>query len=144
MDIGKFYLISLAYPIFFAFNRITISDISVNTYAFLRAFRAQLHKYLSERKVSRTEVVKKNGTDILRSVYNIFILISLFWEQEVLGRTNRLLSLIRHGPHWKRRVQQFFYCYVCIRCRGNISIEPLPSNDRRIFTEPLPSNDKGG
>jgi hypothetical protein len=22
------------------------------------------------------------------------------WQQEVLGRTNRLLSLIRHGPHW--------------------------------------------
>jgi hypothetical protein len=34
-------------------------------------------------------------------------------KQEVLGRTNRLLSLIRHGPHWKRRVQQFFCCCVC-------------------------------
>jgi hypothetical protein len=32
--------------------------------------------------------------------------------QEVLGRTNRLLSLIRHGPHWKRRVQQFFSCRI--------------------------------
>jgi hypothetical protein len=28
-------------------------------------------------------------------------------KQEVLERTHRLLSLIRHGPHWKRRVQQF-------------------------------------
>jgi hypothetical protein len=28
--------------------------------------------------------------------------------QEVLGRLNSLLSLI-HGPHRKRRVQQFFY-----------------------------------
>jgi hypothetical protein len=55
-------------------------------------------------------------------------------EQEALGRTNRLLSLIRHGPHWKRRVQQFFYCCVCIRYCGN---------DRGIFTELLPSNDKG-
>jgi hypothetical protein len=63
--------------------------------------------------------------------------------QEVLGRTNGLLSLIRHGPHWKRRFQQFFYCCVCIRYRGNVSTEPLPSNDRGIFTEPLPSNDKG-
>jgi hypothetical protein len=63
-------------------------------------------------------------------------------KQEVLGRTNRLVSLIRHGPHWKRRVQQFFYCCVCIRYRGNVSTEPLPSNDRGIFTEPLPSNDK--
>jgi hypothetical protein len=64
-------------------------------------------------------------------------------KQEVLGRTNRLLSLIRHGPHWKRRVQQFFYCCVCIRYSDNVFTEPLPSNDRGIFTEPLPSNDKG-
>jgi hypothetical protein len=63
-------------------------------------------------------------------------------KQEVLGRTNRLLSLIRHGPHWKQRIQKFFYC-VCIRYRGNVSIEPLPSNDRGIFTEPLSSNHRG-
>jgi hypothetical protein len=29
---------------------------------------------------------------------------------------------------------------VCIRYRSNVSTEPLPSNDKRIFTEPLPSN----
>jgi hypothetical protein len=63
-------------------------------------------------------------------------------KQEVLGRTNCLLSLIRHGPQRKRRVQQFFYCCVCIRYRGNVSNEPLPSNNGRIFTEPLPSSDK--
>jgi hypothetical protein len=64
-------------------------------------------------------------------------------KQEVLGRTNHLLSLIRHGPHRKRSVQQFFYCCVCIRYRGNVSTDPLPSNDKGNFTEPLPSNDKG-
>jgi hypothetical protein len=44
---------------------------------------------------------------------------------------------------------------LCIRYRGNVSTEPLPSNNREnlivplpindngIFTEPLPSNDKG-
>jgi hypothetical protein len=64
-------------------------------------------------------------------------------KQEVLERINRLLSLIRHGPHWKRRVQQFFYCCVCIRYHGNVSTEPLPSKDRGIFTGPLPSNDRG-
>jgi hypothetical protein len=48
--------------------------------------------------------------------------------QEVLRRTNLLLSVIRHGPHWKRRVQQFFYCCVCIRYRGNVSTKPLASN----------------
>jgi hypothetical protein len=32
---------------------------------------------------------------------------------------------------------------VCIRYRGNISTEPLPSNDKGNFTEPLPSNDWG-
>jgi hypothetical protein len=74
-----------------------------------------------------------------------FVLISLklHIKQGVLGRTNRLLSLIRHGPHWKRRVQQFFYCGACIRYRGNVSTEPFPRNDRGIFTKPLTSNDKG-
>jgi hypothetical protein len=32
---------------------------------------------------------------------------------------------------------------VCIRYRGNVSTEPLPSNDKGNFTEPLLSNDKG-
>jgi hypothetical protein len=56
---------------------------------------------------------------------------SIIWDtqQEVLGRTNRLLSLIRHGPYWKQRVQQFFYCCVCIHYHGNVSAEPLPSNE---------------
>jgi hypothetical protein len=40
--------------------------------------------------------------------------------------------LIRHGPNRKRRVQQFFYSFVCIRCHGNVFTEPLSSNDRGI------------
>jgi hypothetical protein len=31
---------------------------------------------------------------------------------------------------------------VCIRYRGNVSTEPLASNDRGVFTEPLPSNNR--
>jgi hypothetical protein len=53
--------------------------------------------------------------------------------QDVLGRTNRLLAFIRHGPHWIQRVQQFFCCCVCICYRGNVSTEPLPSDDRGTF-----------
>jgi hypothetical protein len=48
-----------------------------------------------------------------------------------------------HGPHWKRRVQQFFHCAVCIRYRANVSTKQLPGNDMGMFTEPLPSNDRG-
>jgi hypothetical protein len=51
--------------------------------------------------------------------------------------------LTRHGPHWKRWVQQLFYCCVCICYCGNVSTEPLPSNNRGIFTELLPSDDRG-
>jgi hypothetical protein len=46
-------------------------------------------------------------------------------------------------PTLKTSVQQFVYCCVCIRYRGNVSTEPLPSNDTGIITEPLPSNDRG-
>jgi hypothetical protein len=49
-----------------------------------------------------------------------------FWEE---------LPLIRHGPHRKQLVQQFFYCCMCIRCRGNVFTEPLPSSDRDIHTD---------
>jgi hypothetical protein len=48
-------------------------------------------------------------------------------KQEVLITFFRF---IRHGPHRKTRIQQFFYSYVCILCRGNFIIEPLPSNHR--------------
>jgi hypothetical protein len=74
----------------------------------------------------------------------IFLAHFPYFKQKILGRTNRLLSLIRHGPHWKRRGQQFLYYCVRIRYRGNVSTEPLPSNDRGTFTERLPSNDRGG
>jgi hypothetical protein len=40
-----------------------------------------------------------------------------------------------HGPHRKWRLQQFFYCCVCIRCRDNIFTEPLSSNDSRIHIQ---------
>jgi hypothetical protein len=42
-------------------------------------------------------------------------------QQIVLGRTNSLIFLIRHGPHRKRRLK-FFCC---------------------LYTEPLPSKDGG-
>jgi hypothetical protein len=84
-----------------------------------------------------------NFVPIQNQLTGIASLIKERLKREVLGRTNRLLSLIRHGPHWKRRFQQFFCCCVCIRYRGNVYTRPLPSNDRRIFTEPFPSNDKG-
>jgi hypothetical protein len=74
----------------------------------------------------------------------IFTAVRTSKQQDVLRRINRLPSFIRHGPHRKRRFQQFFYCCVCIRYRGNVYTEPLPSKDKGIFTEPLPSNDNGG
>jgi hypothetical protein len=48
-----------------------------------------------------------------------------FWE-ELIGK----FPFIRHGPHRKRRVQQFFNCCVYIRCSGNVLTEPLSSNDK--------------
>jgi hypothetical protein len=44
------------------------------------------------------------------------------------------LSLIWHRSHWKQRIQQFFYCWVCIPYCGNVSSEPLPNNDKGGYT----------
>jgi hypothetical protein len=87
---------------------------------------------------------KKNNHATWKSLKNVVFLLAYFpyFEQEVLGRTNRLLSLIPYGSHRKRRVQKFVYCCMCIRYRGNVSTEPLPSNEG-IFTEPLPTKHRG-
>jgi hypothetical protein len=53
-----------------------------------------------------------------------------FWEELIAS-----FRMIRHGPHRKRRVQQFLYCCVCICCRGDVFTEPSPSNDRRIHIQ---------
>jgi hypothetical protein len=52
-----------------------------------------------------------------------------FIVQEVLGRSNRLLSFDTRTNRI-RRVQQFFYCFTCIRCSCNVFIESLPSRGR--------------
>jgi hypothetical protein len=38
-----------------------------------------------------------------------------FWEELIA-----YFSLIRHGPHRKRRFQKFFCCCLCIRSRSNV------------------------
>jgi hypothetical protein len=91
-------------------------------------------------------------------------------EQEVLGRTNHLLSLIRHGPHRRRRLQQFFVaagtclpslCLAMIggyrqnyglffvmtwiaqkTTRPSIIVSCIRYREN-VFTEPLPSNERG-
>lgn len=46
-----------------------------------------------------------------------------------MGQGPKDILLIGQKMHNRRRVQQFLYCYVSIRCRENVFIGPLPSND---------------
>jgi hypothetical protein len=48
-----------------------------------------------------------------------------FWEELIAYS-----PLTQRGQHRKRRVQKLYCCCVCIRCRGNVFTETLPSNDR--------------
>jgi hypothetical protein len=79
----------------------------------------------------------KEPADLPSQCYELFICNVQYYKfkNEVLGGPNRLLSLIRHGPHTKRRVHHFFYCCVCIRYRRGIFTEPLPSNDKGIHMQ---------
>jgi hypothetical protein len=65
----------------------------------------------------------------------LVVLPNLLRKQEVTGRTNRLVSLIRDWPHRRWLVQQFLSYCVCILWRDNLFTEPLPSNDRRIHVQ---------
>jgi hypothetical protein len=42
---------------------------------------------------------------------------------------NSLYFFDRYGPHTKS-LQQFFYCCVCIHCRGKVFTEKLLRNER--------------
>jgi hypothetical protein len=46
-----------------------------------------------------------------------------FWEQLIA-----YFPLIRHRPHRRWRVKQFFSLCMCIRCCSNVFTVPLPSN----------------
>jgi hypothetical protein len=58
--------------------------------------------------------IKRNVSNTSEVSADICLINKKFWEELAY------LSLIRQGPHRHRQVQQFFYCYVCIRCRGNV------------------------
>jgi hypothetical protein len=57
---------------------------------------------------------------IIRKLLYSILTYFLYIKQEVLGRTNHILSLTHHGQHRKRRIKQFFYCCLCICCHGNV------------------------
>jgi hypothetical protein len=42
-------------------------------------------------------------------------------------------STTLHGPKREHRSQQFLYCCLRIRCRGNLFTEPLPSSGRLLL-----------
>jgi hypothetical protein len=50
--------------------------------------------------------------------------------QQVLGRTNRLLSFDTAGTAEKTMRSKFFYCCVSILCCRNVFNESLPSNNK--------------
>jgi hypothetical protein len=57
-----------------------------------------------------------------------------------------LLDCIKTALQLSENISFLAFCRIetaCIRYRGNVYTEPLPSNDKGMFTEPLPSNDNG-
>jgi hypothetical protein len=66
----------------------------------------------------------------LCSIPLLSVLNNKFYEELIA-----YVPLIRRGSYIKRRVQRFFYCCICIRCRGKFYAEPLPSNGRGIYIQ---------
>jgi hypothetical protein len=59
----------------------------------------------------------------------------LFFSSPPTTRSATEISLITtlHGPNRKHCLQQFLYCCLRIRCRGNLFTEPLRNNGRLIW-----------
>jgi hypothetical protein len=66
---------------------------------------------------------------------NIVNMWSIQEKQIVLTELTACITLIRQGPHRKRRIQQFYCCCVYIRCRGEFSTESLPNRCRKIHVQ---------
>jgi hypothetical protein len=77
--------------------------------------------------------LKTTPPTILRCRGNVFTEPSLCNDRGLHRQTYRL-SLIRHGPHRKRRIKQFFLV-SCNRCHENAYTKPLPSNGKGIHIQ---------
>jgi hypothetical protein len=85
---------------------------------------------LGEQQLISLYFFKHNGFQLLLLLLLLFLLFvvrcNTFLKQEILGEVITYFPVIWYGQHRKRRVQQFFYCCVCM---------PLPSNNRGIHIQ---------
>jgi hypothetical protein len=137
------------------------SQISCNSLASIRLVRSQTqqstvfltlnlchyscsHAYFSLNKKFWEELIAyfpliRHGPHRKRRLQQLFVAAETCSHSHCLAvigvHTDRPIDspFMRHGPHRKRRFQQFFVI-SCITCRGNVSTEPFPSNDRGGYT----------
>jgi hypothetical protein len=88
--------------------------------------------------------MKNDVTEVLLFLC-VCVCVCCFWTifTELLPSNDRCeytyrhagFPLTRRGPYRRRRVQHFFYSYVCILCRGNVLTEMLLSEYIGIHIE---------
>jgi hypothetical protein len=75
----------------------------------------------------------------LATRFHAFFLLALFLDPEDLGdiflRNVACLSTDYTVYISEDGTLQFFCCCMCISCRGNVSTEPLPNNDKGTHTQ---------
>jgi hypothetical protein len=76
-------------------------------------------------RARHTTIRRQVSTLITRPLGRSIIYI---YKQEVIGRSNHLLSFDTIWNTSKMARLKLFQCCVSIRCRGNVFTEPLPSN----------------
>jgi hypothetical protein len=109
----------------FHLNQIWLSHAQVFV-IFLFFFKTYVHTYNSSYAIWNNDIQVRIKSYLLIKRHFCMLwltkIVGMLTEiqQEILWRTDRLLSLIQHSPHRKWYIQQFFYCCMCIHCHGNI------------------------
>jgi hypothetical protein len=104
-----------------------VSCVEFTFYSFFKTCWTLFETHVPKWADFNTHILKLKNASV--TVYLWVTKNKKFWEEIIA-----YYDLIRHGPHKKRRVQQFCCC-VCIRCRGNVFTDPLPSNNTGIHIQ---------
>jgi hypothetical protein len=84
---------------------------------------SQCHEHLNTNVVRHLSV--NTQSTVITTYATCFNTNKKIWEELIA-----YFHLLRHGPNIKRRPQQLFHCYMCIRYRDNVFTLPFLSNDR--------------
>jgi hypothetical protein len=114
------------------------TDFNTGTITVSLNYTPRIWRYYSTRKVfssqrdCQLDSAPSSQTFLQSSTVDSLLIWNCRTRLPITNRTHFITTL--HRPNRQHCSQQFLYCCLCIRCRGNSFTEPLPSNGRLLYS----------